>query len=343
MNKLIKILTILMALAMAASGMLTIALAAEEMTIAVDGPEGVHLPGDTFTVTVMVKENAGFTGFQMSLDYDPEVLELTALKAGQLCSGSFIANLQSGIVVYTHNGGTVRQDGILFTATFTVYDWVDTEQTVVGVRVQDLFGQQGSTLTAATAAATIALHSHDYGTAWQSNEQEHWLACACGDIIQRLPHTWDDGTLTTPPTCTTSGVRLDTCTACGQTKTETVEPLNHAPEKGWKYDENRHWHACPCDRRTDVADHIWSEPVVVKEPTATEAGERVSRCTECPAERYESIPAKGPAPAPETKPQPDPQPDPQPEKDTRIWIYVALGAVLVAAAAVVAVRWMRRK
>ena len=40
-------------------------------------------------------------------------------------------------------------------------------------------------------------------------------------------HTWDDGVITTEPTCTEAGVKTFTCTGCGETKTEPVDALGH--------------------------------------------------------------------------------------------------------------------
>lgn len=40
-------------------------------------------------------------------------------------------------------------------------------------------------------------------------------------------HTWNDGVVTTPATCTESGVKTYTCTVCGETKTEAIAALGH--------------------------------------------------------------------------------------------------------------------
>lgn len=40
-------------------------------------------------------------------------------------------------------------------------------------------------------------------------------------------HTWNDGVVTTPATCTAAGVKTYTCTVCGATKTEAIEALGH--------------------------------------------------------------------------------------------------------------------
>jgi len=59
--------------------------------------------------------------------------------------------------------------------------------------------------------------------------------CAdCGYVIQAqtvtesTAHTYDNGKITTAPTCTEQGVKTFTCTVCHATKTETVTALGHS-------------------------------------------------------------------------------------------------------------------
>lgn len=53
--------------------------------------------------------------------------------------------------------------------------------------------------------------------------------CACGERytedVPALGHTWDAGVITTQPTTTTEGVKTFTCTVCHETKTESVPKL----------------------------------------------------------------------------------------------------------------------
>ncbi len=54
----------------------------------------------------------------------------------------------------------------------------------------------------------------------------------CGETFfyQEIPvkgHTWDEGKVTTEPTIDAEGVKTFTCTACGETKTEAIEKLDH--------------------------------------------------------------------------------------------------------------------
>ena len=41
-------------------------------------------------------------------------------------------------------------------------------------------------------------------------------------------HTWNDGEVTTAPTCTKAGVKTFTCATCGETRTEDIKATGHA-------------------------------------------------------------------------------------------------------------------
>lgn len=67
----------------------------------------------------------------------------------------------------------------------------------------------------ATGEAMLESHNeHDYGTEWLSDEDKHWQSCVCGDIVNRDAHTEDEGTVTTEPTETETGVRTYQCVTC---------------------------------------------------------------------------------------------------------------------------------
>ena len=72
-------------------------------------------------------------------------------------------------------------------------------------------------------------------------------------IAKTETHSYDDGKITTKPTCTKIGKKTFTCTICGNTKTETVKATGHS----------------------------YGEYKVVKEPTATKDGLKSRTCTVC--------------------------------------------------------------
>ena len=85
--------------------------------------------------------------------------------------------------------------------------------------------------------------------------------------IPATGHKWDDGVITTSPTCENAGVKTYTCTVCSATKTEAIDATGHTP--------------------VDVAE----QPA-----TCTEAGHTAgTKCSVCDAilSGMEEIPATG--------------------------------------------------
>ncbi len=61
---------------------------------------------------------------------------------------------------------------------------------------------------------------------WQPhNDEQHKLACQCGETIRYGYHNFDDGKITTEPTTEAEGVKTYTCKSCGGTKTEAIAKL----------------------------------------------------------------------------------------------------------------------
>ena len=78
-------------------------------------------------------------------------------------------------------------------------------------------------------------------------------------------HSWDNGTITTEPTCTTAGVKTYTCSDCNKTKTETISALGHS----------------------------WSSGSVTTEATCTTTGTKTFTCSRCNGTKTETIKALG--------------------------------------------------
>ena len=91
-----------------------------------------------------------------------------------------------------------------------------------------------------TAKAKCSVCGQEYGgyaahvydtTKWvngDSDKDHHWHECTkCHEKKDLTEHTWDDGEVTTPATCTADGVKTLTCTACSATKTEPVPASGH--------------------------------------------------------------------------------------------------------------------
>ena len=77
-------------------------------------------------------------------------------------------------------------------------------------------------------------------------------------------HSWSNGSVTTKPTCTETGIKTYTC-SCGETRTETIPALGHK----------------------------WSEWVIQNEPTPTSVGLKYRTCDNCDEDQWSKVVYKG--------------------------------------------------
>ena len=109
-------------------------------------------------------------------------------------------------------------------------------------------------------------------TCTKDGKKEYWSCSECGKIfsdeegtievtdestltVSAKGHTWDEGKVTTEPTCTETGVKTYTCSVCEETRTEEIKALGHD----------------------------WSDWTVLKEATDNEAGIEVRTCKNDPS------------------------------------------------------------
>lgn len=129
------------------------------------------------------------------------------------------------------------------------------------------YTRNGSTVTAkCVCGAEYTLdHACTPGEDWKFDASGHWHECTVAGcpipVMDKTAHTWDEGKVTTEPTCTEKGVKTYTCMECGYERTEEVKANGHS----------------------------WDEGVVTTEPTCTENGVRTYTCTVCDATRTEPI------------------------------------------------------
>ena len=136
--------------------------------------------------------------------------------------------------------------------------------------------------------------------------------------VEEIPakgHQWNDGEITTAPTCTEKGVKTYTCSVCKETKTEKIDKTNdHTPgeaqrenvkeatcTKDGSYDEVVRCKVCNKElsrepKTITSPGHQWDEGVVTKEPTCAAEGEKTFTCTVCKETKTEAIDPKGHTP-----------------------------------------------
>ena len=127
--------------------------------------------------------------------------------------------------------------------------------------------------------------------------------------VHNCENHWDDGKITTPPTCTKTGVKQYTCTICSETKTEEIAALGHDYSSDWTIDTaaacetvgSKSHHCTRCDSKKDITEipasgkHTWNNGIITKPATIAEEGVKTYTCTVCGVTRTETI-AKLPMP-----------------------------------------------
>ena len=131
--------------------------------------------------------------------------------------------------------------------------------------------------TAATAGCVYVVNENGKYISWSSKgnfaaytfdaakEADYALELYVKTADAPHVHTWDEGKVTTEPTCTKAGVKTYTCTVCKETKTEAIAALGHK----------------------------WDDGKVTTEPTCTEAGVKTYTCTVCKETKTEAVAALG--------------------------------------------------
>ncbi len=132
----------------------------------------------------------------------------------------------------------------------------------------------------------------------------------CGYVstakLSALGHVWNEGAVTTEPTCTTDGEKTFACTrtGCDETRTEVIAKTGHSWNTGTNHaadcthGQYTHYECTACHETYDaVVDgakalgHEWDDGEVTTEPTCTTDGEKTFTCTrkDCGETRTEPI------------------------------------------------------
>ena len=174
-----------------------------------------------------------------------------------------------------------------------------------------------------TKTVTIPKVDHQYE--WKHDETNHWQECSvCHDIIDKAEHTyashkcedtatctkaecgyvkpagqhsWNDGEVTTPATCTTDGVKTYTCKVCSETKTEPIKASGHSLTKveavaaTCTEGGNNEYYTCSVCKKVFKADKT-TETTVADETLAalghklTKTDAKAATCTEAGNSEY---------------------------------------------------------
>ena len=255
--------------------------------------------GDTVDYTVYLDDCSGLAGGVWNIEFAVVLPEGMSYVSGKL-NDEFTA--KTGMISPDFNPDAMKVSALgaldagytgekiaILTFSCTVEK---TGSLTVGLTETVLSDQNSVSQTPNVTTATVTVtekHSHSFGD-WQSDADNHWKACACGEKSELAAHDWKWVT-DKEATTAEAGSKHEECSVCDAKRNEGTEipkveePHTHA-FGDWESNETDHWKACACGEKTDVAAHTWSW-IIDKEATTAEAGSKHEECSVCGAKRNE--------------------------------------------------------
>ena len=191
----------------------------------------------------------------------------------------------------THSRHCSRCDSVTDTAAHT---WQADEY--ISAPTCDKAGVQAYSCAdcSATKQETVNALGHDYSDEFTPNGANHSRKCVrCDATTEAQPHEWTAGEVVKAPTCAEAGAQLYNCSVCGETKTETLDQIDHTYSDVYLPNGDVHSRFCTgCDATVD-AEHAWVEGDIITAPTCAEEGKQLYSCSVCNATEERTLPATG--------------------------------------------------
>lgn len=271
--------------------------AAEETKVTVTPSKTTVQRGETIEFTISISGDTAFSSVFAELTFDPEVFEFVSGEAKNT-AGMLVD--YDGTSIGLMNAPAAVYNGELQVLTFRVKDTAPIDPTTI---TGSASGNSGN-LAVQFVEATVNINCEHEWSWTKIDGDKHTKSCPkCQTSIDE-EHTWNEGEVIDPPTCTEPGKEKYTCIFnCGAEKTEDLDPLGHDwandcdkvcgrdsthtretehdyPDE-WEKDTTSHWHECTkCGDRKDNAEHTPG-------PEATDTTAQI--CTVC---EYVIKPAK---------------------------------------------------
>ena len=136
----------------------------------------------------------------------------------------------------------------------------------------------------------VLVHTHKYGTEWQSDTVRHWHSCSCGEKSQFGAHSFGNWVVTREATEQAAGTEYRICSVCGYREDHTIPKSELSTE-------------------TTAAPVTTAKPVTTAVPSATDSPESTQAPASSASPETTSEPVTTPMPdttgAPDTTGTPD--------------------------------------
>lgn len=248
---------------------------------------GTVYPGDTLTITVKLSNDQPVSNGGIILKFDKNVFEITD---GQCkVSGATVAKVDPAI-----GGGAfaLETDKVVSGTIFTINLKVKSSAAMGSYTISGSGSLQSASgsISCSVSGTTVKIGcKHSFGSYTKLDAHTHQSTCTiCGEK-KTENHVWEVGKKT-EPTCGSAGSQSSKCRDCGAEKTEKLDATGKHKYGGWsKKDNANHVRSCIVCGKQNTAAHSWNSGRVTKNATCQQTGTRVRTCTDCKAEKTETI------------------------------------------------------
>ena len=210
--------------------------------------------GSEVTLTISVENNPGIAGISGLISYDKSNLKLIKMEGNTGFGGMMTCDATKSDGFSLFSPSNITSQTLLMTLVFKINENAKPGNYSIGISAS-ASNQSLEDVNVSVVEGTITVScDHKYGGWEKDTDTQHKHTCTICGNVEKVAHTWNNGTITKAPTCREEGEKTYTCTACGATKTEKVSKTNNHKYGGWE---------------------------VVKEATYSSKGERIRKCTVC--------------------------------------------------------------
>ena len=121
---------------------------------------------------------------------------------------------------------------------------------------------------------------HEYSENWKYDEIHHWHECSCKEPQELIEHVYGEGVIVSVGNEKVDDIVKFTCVDCAYSFTEAFKHV-HKYSDTYITSSVFHWKKCSCGSITPKEAHNFEFDHISVEPTETQIGEAIFKCTIC--------------------------------------------------------------
>ena len=205
--------------------------------------------GSEVTLTISVENNPGIAGISGLISYDKSNLKLIKMEGNTGFGGMMTCDATKSDGFSLFSPSNITSQTLLMTLVFKINENAKPGNYSIGISAS-ASNQSLEDVNVSVVEGTITVScDHKYGGWEKDTDTQHKHTCTICGNVEKVAHTWNNGTITKAPTCKEEGEKTYTCTACGATKTEKVSKTNNHKYGGWEKDtDTQHKHNVANDK-----------------------------------------------------------------------------------------------